>query len=468
MNADDDSSEEADSFHPLGDEWERELEELLEDTDYDADLGMEMARDAMEVTKGDLSEAEFHDRYHDDVMEEFGQDDRPTEAALEELESNVGSERSVSEALEAFGGDGEVDRREVMKKMGAGAAFLGLGAWATMDETEPNVDAGTAQEDEDEDGTQWGMVLDLEQCDGCLSCVQACADENQLDSGVNWMYILDWEDSDDQLDTGRQRLIRPCQHCTDAPCEKVCPTTARHTRASDGLVLTDYDICIGCRYCQVACPYGVNYFQWNEPGVSAEALDEDHIYSDRGRPVDSRAPRGVMSKCTFCPSRQDGNMGEDMVGSTACEDACPPNAIQFGDMNDPDSAPQQYREDPPLQRARLRAADDDDELQEAIDIIDGEEEPAEDDEDGMTEAEARAMIDDIGGTADSTFKLLEEIGTNPNIVYVGNEPGPNAEQVGGPVQYDELSYENVEEEMVQLADERKDVTDEGTVGGYPL
>jgi len=57
-------------------------------------------------------------------------------------------------------------------------------------------------------------------------------------------------------------LVRPCQHCTDAPCEKVCPTTARHTRDRGGLVLTDYEVCIGCRYCQVACPYGVNYFQW--------------------------------------------------------------------------------------------------------------------------------------------------------------------------------------------------------------
>jgi len=100
-------------------------------------------------------------------------------------------------------------------------------------------------------------------------------------------------------------------------CEKVCPTTARHTRDKDGLVLTDYDVCIGCRYCQVACPYGVNYFQWDEPDTAYEDIDglEDpdnpdqitHAEYDHGeRWVDSRAPRGTMSKCTMCPSMQDG------------------------------------------------------------------------------------------------------------------------------------------------------------------
>ncbi|SFT00473.1 4Fe-4S ferredoxin N-terminal domain-containing protein [Halostagnicola kamekurae] len=464
MNADDESNGTDDSFHPLGEEWERELEESLEETEYDVELGMEMARDAMAVTKGTLSEAEFHERYHEDVMEEFGQDDRPTEAALAEMESGDEDSGGLAKALEAFDGDGDVDRREVIKKMGAGAAFLGLGAWSTADDPEPSVDAGT-QGGGDDEGLQWGMALDLETCDGCLSCVEACADENQLDSGVNWMYVLDWEDPNEQLETGAQRLIRPCQHCTDAPCEKVCPTTARHTRQSDGLVLTDYAICIGCRYCQVACPYGVNYFQWMEPEVPEDAIDDQHIYDERDRPVDSRAPRGVMSKCTFCPTRQDGHEGEEMVGSTACEDACPPEAIQFGDMNDPESPPRQYLDNPALARARAVAADDDDDIQEAIDIVDGETEPAEEGDDGMTEAEAQALIEDFGGEADSTFKLLEEMGTNPNIIYIGNEPGANAQQVEGPIQYDELSYLSNDDDTIRLADARKNVTEEGTVGG---
>ncbi len=81
MSADDES------FHPLGEEWEGELETMLDDTEYDSDLGMEMAKDAMRVTKGELSEAEFHEMYHDDVMEEFGEDNRPTEEAYEEMQA---------------------------------------------------------------------------------------------------------------------------------------------------------------------------------------------------------------------------------------------------------------------------------------------------------------------------------------------------------------------------------------------
>ncbi|MCU4924743.1 4Fe-4S dicluster domain-containing protein [Halobacteria archaeon AArc-dxtr1] len=547
MSADDES------FHPMGENWENELESMLDETEYDTQLGFEMAEDAMAVTKGDLSEAEFHDRYHDAVMEEFGQDDRPTAEALEELEAEDGEGGSIASALEAFE-DGDMDRREVMKKMGAGAAFVGLGAWATADDGDRELNVDDNQTAADERDTQWGMVLDLEQCDGCLSCVSACSEENNLDSGVNWMYILDYEDPDEDMNASRGRLIRPCQHCTDAPCEKVCPTTARHTRQSDGLVLTDYDVCIGCRYCQVACPYGVNYFQWDEPDVSQDDIVEhyeeqgmgDHIYDKRGRPVDSRAPRGVMSKCTMCPTRQDGDMGDGMVGTTACQDACPPEAIQFGNMNDETSDPQQYADNPSMGRAlRFVAGDldteaelddiDDDERVEVIQAValllefDWDDPPFDPDdtdaldeyrtsrrfevrqteivamlensdldrddvldnldidEDDDVETEARHILDtfvqDSTGhnapSPTSTFKLLEEYGTNPNVLYMGDEPGPRAEQVPpeevqGSVVYENVTFDRADGEEGQLADARKDVTDEDTVdfdyitGGLPL
>ncbi|MFC4544642.1 4Fe-4S ferredoxin N-terminal domain-containing protein [Halosolutus amylolyticus] len=578
-----------DSFHPLGEEWENELEGLLDDTEYDSDLGMQMAQDAMAVTKGELSEAEFHEKYHEDVMEEFGVDDRPTEEAYERAQEE--GKGTVTRMLEKFEGDGEESRRDAMKKMGAGAAAVGLGAWGTA-ENGKQASIGAAEEEGhgagDDEGTQWGMVLDLERCDGCLSCVTACKEENQLDQGVNWMYILDYEDS---TPGGRNRLIRPCQHCTDAPCEKVCPTTARHTRDKDGLVLTDYDICIGCRYCQVACPYGVNYFQWDEPDVStgeiadmhdAEPGEEgDHMTDDRGRWVDSRAPRGVMSKCTMCPSRQDGHKGEEKVGTTACEDACPPQAINFGDMNDPESTPQQYLANVVQGRARNKVegqspskddvsesyaflegeidllemdysesdwdfdeieaalyvqgevsddelsleeedlrealtgiledefgdersedelativdalldegeADQDDldrandamdavvtnaeesvqgvvdryesreitpaEVQESLEILDGEEEPWVSEAGITDEGTARDVLESYVGDDASTFKLLEDVGTHPNVTYIGNEPGPEAEQVEGPVAYEDVG----------LTDNRKEVLDEGTVG----
>ncbi len=76
-------------------------------------------------------------------------------------------------------------------------------------------------------------------------------------------------------------------------------------------MLTDYDVCIGCRYCQVACPYGVNYFQWDDPAVPDDELNEDMVYDQRDRRVSSRGPRGVMEKCIFDPARQDGQMGGD-------------------------------------------------------------------------------------------------------------------------------------------------------------
>ncbi|ELZ00953.1 4Fe-4S ferredoxin N-terminal domain-containing protein [Natrialba asiatica] len=533
------------SFHPLGQEWEDELETMLDDTEYDSDLGMEMAKDAMRVTKGELSEADFHEKYHEDVMDEFGVDDRPTEEAYEEAKKNAGG---FAEMLKSFDGDGDESRRDVMKKMGVGAAAVGLGAWGTAEGGQPNVadeSGGHSSEAHREGDTQWGMAIDLERCDGCLSCVVACGEENNLDQGVNWMYVLDYEDAG--ADTSRNRLVRPCQHCTDAPCEKVCPTTARHTRDKDGLVLTDYDVCIGCRYCQVACPYGVNYFQWDEPDVSTEEIAEandgegDMMVDDRGRWVDSRSPRGTMSKCTMCPSRQDGFSGEEKVGTSACEDACPPDAIQFGNMRDENSDPQRYIENPSRGRALrdlgdkettapslnaieediadadadlasvLEASEDLDEetlrTMKAIEIVtedfgegdadsvdyevhisdifdlleehgldldsqevlvelDLADEPDEGEEfDGADEGDAQDAIDDYDGRPSSSFKLLEDVGTNPNVVYFGNEPGPNAEQVEGPSAYADISYERADGSEPNLVDNRKEeVLDEGTVG----
>lgn len=535
MSADDES------FHPLGQEWENDLEDMLDDTEYDTDLGMEMAQDAMRVTKGELSEADFHEMYHEEMMEEFGQDDRPTEEAYEEAKKNAGG---FAEMLKGLGGDGEDSRRGVMKKMGAGAA-VGIGAWGTTQSgDEPSVSAAEAggTETNEQGDMQWGMTIDLERCDGCLSCVEACTEENNLDQGVNWMYVLEYEDGGP--DSSRNRLVRPCQHCTDAPCEKVCPTTARHTRDRDGLVLTDYDVCIGCRYCQVACPYGVNYFQWDEPDVSAEAIaddhsemDGDHMHDERGRWVDSRAPRGVMSKCTMCPSRQDGFSGEEKVGTSACEDACPPDAIQFGDMKRETSDPQRYIDNAARGRALveidsslpstsdledalsgadsdlqsvleasedlteelltvMKAAeivtenfgeDDADSVQyeesiiEVFDVLeehgldlDSQEvlvelelasEPGEDEEfEGGNEDDAQGALEDYAGSPSSNFKLLEDIGTNPNVVYFGNEPGPNAHQTETPVAYSDISVERADGSEIELVDNRKDVLDEGTVG----
>ncbi|WP_226482987.1 4Fe-4S ferredoxin N-terminal domain-containing protein [Natrinema amylolyticum] len=543
------------SFHPLGEEWEDELETMLDDTEYDSDLGMEMAQDAMRVTKGELSEAEFHEKHHEDVMEEFGEDERPTKAAYEAAQEEA--KGTASKMLDAFDGDGDETRRETMKKMGVGAAAVGLGAWGTVDDgPEENLAAEEGghseprQETTEERDTQWGMTIDLERCDGCLTCMTACTQENDLDQGVNWMYVMAWEDelhggpgeddntdvySDFNMGSEFNMLVRPCQHCTDAPCEKVCPTTARHTRDKDGLVLTDYDVCIGCRYCQVACPYGVNYFQWDEPSVAYEDIDgnenpenPDQIthakYEHGERWVDSRAPRGTMSKCTMCPSMQDGKQGEDKVGTSACETACPPGAIQFGNVEDEKSDPSQHREHPVKSRAIIHltnsvdstktapsadqidsALSDGDDLETAIENIDGltedilaimkaieivseGTEPGDEENNTILENEQNIIAaveafeqyvdleseearDDLqlgeGSERDaqfrleqytgnpSSFQLLEDVGTNPNVTYLGQEPGPEAHQVEGPTKYED----------VDLLDKRQEALDNETVGG---
>ncbi|ELY76402.1 4Fe-4S ferredoxin N-terminal domain-containing protein [Natrinema gari] len=541
------------SFHPLGDEWEDELETMLDDTEYDSDLGMEMAQDAMRVTKGELSEAEFHEKHHEAVMEEFGEDERPTKEAYEAAQEEA--KGTASRMLDAFDGDGGETRRETMKKMGVGAAAVGMGAFgSTRDGPMESLSAeGGHSETTEHSDTQWGMTIDLERCDGCLTCMSACTQENDLDAGVNWMYVMAWEDelhegheegtdtgvysSDFNMGSDFNMLVRPCQHCTDAPCEKVCPTTARHTRDKDGLVLTDYDVCIGCRYCQVACPYGVNYFQWDEPHTDYEDIDgyEDpenpdqitHAEYEYGeRWVDSRAPRGVMSKCTMCPSMQDGKQGEEKIGTSACESACPPNAIQFGNVKDEKSDPYQHREHPSKSRAVIRlsgehtdsrggipspetidgtlSSDDDMEsalekfenldqetlsIMKAVQLVSDRTEPGDEENNSIlrkeqkvvaavdafeqyvdletdeaitqlqlgdgSERQARFRIQQYTGKPNS-FKLLEDVGTNPNVTYLGEQPGPEAEQVEGPTKYEDIEV---------LADKRQDILDEETVGG---
>ncbi|CAI50564.1 probable anaerobic dehydrogenase iron-sulfur-binding subunit [Natronomonas pharaonis DSM 2160] len=453
------------SFHPMGEEWEEEMREKLEETEYDADLGMEMAEDAMRLIQGELSEAEFHDRYNDAVVEEFDVDDRPTaEAYEEEMESDDGGlfQRLTGEdgtvgKLSDFDPDTDQTRRDTMKKMGAGAAALGFsGVASAASPTDDEYGDNPVSDTGDDDDVQMGMVIDLERCDGCLECVTGCIEENQTSEGANWMYVLTYEDEQTEQENF---LVRPCQHCSNAPCEKVCPVRARHTRDKDGLVLTNYEVCIGCRYCQVACPYGVNYFQWGEPDVPYEDLPgsendydelkempyeerqehlketDDHLHDERGQWNDMRPAQGTMGKCTFCPSRQDGHQGEEKVGTVACMEACDTagmSAIHFGDVNDPDSRPNQFLE----QRA-----------EEALENEDGETNNVDIDEDW---GESNTPW---GGKL-SAFKLLDDLGTQPNVTYLGNEPGPEAEQVEGPVTY----------EQIGVQDDRKEHLDQLTFG----
>ncbi len=451
------------SFHPLGADWEDQMRTELEDTEFDADLGMEMARDAQRLVAGEITEEEFYAEYHDDIEDEFDVDERPVFDDIDDVDLDHVEDESMLETLADVDFENEdVSRREMMKKMGAGAAFLGYGAYATYDSQDddhiPEDISGIRPADEDDREHRWGMVIDLERCDGCLACVTGCINENGTSTGANWMYVFTYEDEDTEQENF---LVRPCQHCSNAPCAKVCPVRARHTRSKDGLVLTDYETCIGCRYCQVACPYGVNYFQWGEPDVEMEDImhleqtpgevqdmdfDQrqeelsavnDHVYDERGRWVDSRPPQGVMGKCTMCPSRQDGHTDNE-AGTVACMDACDEagmSAIHFGDLDDPESRPNRY-----LERRK--------DIEESPSEKNERFEDPEDWEDPPGPHHTSQL---------STFRLLEDLNTQPAVTYIGNEPGTRAEQVEGPVAYENLSNDW----GVEVKDNRKEHLDYG-------
>ena len=135
--------------------------------------------------------------------------------------------------------------------------------------------------------TRYAMAVDLDRCQGCRACVEACKIENNTPSSVFWMYVFRFEQGE-YPDTQINFLPRPCQHCDNPPCAKVCPVGARFQR-DDGIVLTDYERCIGCRYCEVACPYGVNFFNWRDP---EEAFNDYQV--DFGDPDLAPVTGGVV------------------------------------------------------------------------------------------------------------------------------------------------------------------------------
>jgi len=361
-----------------GDGFVERARRLVESTGYDPELAARVARDAQRVVAGELTEGEFGQRYHDAYLREFGRDDRPDAPDSNGHGDGDGARRS--EQIQV------ISRRDALAALGgaaAGVLFLGeLHRSGTFALTPGPAPAATGFVGAETEPVQLGMVIDLERCDGCLSCVDACRRENGLSDGVLWPYVFAYQEPDVD-DT--QFLFRVCQQCTNAPCLKVCPTTARHRRLSDGLVLTDYDECIGCRYCEVACPYGVNYFQWGEPSTYGGSYTGERRDA-RGVAVAGDPPRGVMGKCIYCPLWQHD---PERRGTTACSVGCPMNVIHVGDMNDPDSEPNRY-----LAQRR----------------------------------------EENGGDL-PTFRLLEDLGTEPNVIYIGTPPSSRAELVDGPIAY---------------------------------
>jgi molybdopterin-containing oxidoreductase family iron-sulfur binding subunit len=262
---------------------------------------------------------------------------------------------------------------------------VGLLAGACVQEA-PNRETATTT------GVKYGMVIDLERCLGCRSCMEACKVENNTSVGVFWMYVFRFEEGT-YPNVRNSYMPRPCMHCNNAPCVKVCPVGARYSR-EDGVVATDWERCIGCRYCQVACPYSVNYFNWKDPKKNqyldweapiAQAVTQvtngtsppwknpelDRAYGHEERHIagDSHL-KGVMGKCTFCVHRIEKGL------LPACVANCPGLVYTFGDLNDPNSGVSRLLQEKP------------------------------------------------------SFRLAEDLGTDPSVYYLGTPPpGREARQL---------------------------------------
>lgn len=188
-------------------------------------------------------------------------------------------------------------------------------------------------------GVQFAYALNLSVCIGCRQCAEACHQENNHDRATHNSYIrvLEMENGSNDMERGSTDYDHPvpapgkfympvqCQQCENPPCTKVCPVEATW-QESDGIVVVDYNWCIGCRYCEAACPYHARRFNWQRPVIAAEDINPDQAYlSNRIR------PQGVVEKCTFCLHRtREGRL-------PACLEACPTGARVFGNVLDPDS-----------------------------------------------------------------------------------------------------------------------------------
>jgi Fe-S-cluster-containing dehydrogenase component/DMSO reductase anchor subunit len=183
--------------------------------------------------------------------------------------------------------------------------------------------------------TRWVMVADLERCVGCQTCTAACRHANATSPAVQWRKVLDVE-AGSYPNVSRTFVPVGCQHCDDPPCMHVCPSTATRRRA-DGIVTIDYDICIGCAYCDVACPYQAR-FKIEAPCYAyGAAAMQNEIERDDSRRY------GVAQKCTFCSDRIDFGLANGLVpgaeprATPACVNACIADALHFGDIEDPNS-----------------------------------------------------------------------------------------------------------------------------------
>jgi len=194
------------------------------------------------------------------------------------------------------------------------------------------------------DGVQFGYALNLTRCIGCRKCAHACLAENNQsrddddDISMSYIRVLEMNKGAINLETStayydpetvpqKEKYYMPvqCHQCQESPCTKVCPVQATWPE-KDGVIVVDYNWCIGCRYCMAACPYDARRFNYKKPSLKPENINPNQNYlSNRIR------PKGVVEKCTFCLQRTRAGK------YPACLEVCPTGARVFGNVLDPDS-----------------------------------------------------------------------------------------------------------------------------------
>jgi molybdopterin-containing oxidoreductase family iron-sulfur binding subunit len=229
----------------------------------------------------------------------------------------------------------------------------------------------TLYEKHDYPGHHWGMSVDLNKCIGCSACLIACSAENNVPvvgkSEVLRAHEMHWiridryfEGVEDNPKTYRQPVM--CQHCDHAPCENVCPVAATN-HSDEGINQMAYNRCIGTRYCNNNCPYKVRRFNWFDY-TTADAL-KGNTFDPAGMTIDLKRmvlnpdvtvrSKGVIEKCSFCIQRiqekklsakSENRVLEDGEIKTACQQACPAEAIVFGDLNNKESKVSKMFADP--------------------------------------------------------------------------------------------------------------------------
>lgn len=225
-------------------------------------------------------------------------------------------------------GEQKASRRDLLKVGGALVGAAGLAQFFSLN----SLAVRSKSKSKESASPKWGMLVDINKCIGCSYCTYACQAVNNLADDMPYNVV-----SVETTQSGEEFFLsRPCMQCAEAPCVHVCPVGATYYR-EDGIVTMDYTLCIGCRYCQIACPYAARVFNWKDP------IEKSDKSPDFGMQEVPNRPRGVVEKCHFCTQRIDYGVerglvpGVDTAATPACVVACPTGARVFGNVNDPAS-----------------------------------------------------------------------------------------------------------------------------------